>query len=265
LREGILPKGRRYVHLSLDLDEAYKVGRRHSQKPKILVIKAREAYKEGIRFIRQGEIYLSEYIPKRFISSLRDKKAEIRERIWHLLEREGVATNCFGRIPNFKGKMKVAEILAKQDFFETSNCVFSAPDGSLSCVRELILREGKLLIVALPRMKGFVEIENPKDIREAATIRGFIKYGKPLSGKKIDLFIQGAVAIDRFGNRLGKGSGFGDKEWEYFKRMGLLCPHSRVLCIVHNLQIIDDMREIMEPHDKRADYIITPDGVIDVR
>jgi 5-formyltetrahydrofolate cyclo-ligase len=132
-------------------------------------------------------------------------------------------------------------------------------------VRELILREGKLLIVALPRMKGFVEIENPKDIREAATIRGFIKYGKPLSGKKIDLFIQGAVAIDRFGNRLGKGSGFGDKEWEYFKRMGLLCPHSRVLCIVHNLQIIDDMREIMEPHDKRADYIITPDGVIDVR
>jgi 5-formyltetrahydrofolate cyclo-ligase len=117
-------------------------------------------------------------------------------------------------------------------------------------------------VVALPRMKGFVEIEKPKDIREAATIKGFTKYGRPLSSRKIDLFIQGAVAVDRAGNRLGKGTGFGDKEWEHFKKRGLLNKECKVVCIVHSIQVIEDITKVMETHDKEADYIITEKDMI---
>jgi putative RNA 2'-phosphotransferase len=117
LKEGLKKKGRRFVHLSEDLDEAYKVGRRHTDRPKILVIKAKEAYNEGIKFIRQKSIWLVEEIPQIFIIPLIDKKAEIRERIWQTLEKEKTAPFCFGRIPDFKGKEKAAEILTKQKFF----------------------------------------------------------------------------------------------------------------------------------------------------
>jgi RNA:NAD 2'-phosphotransferase (TPT1/KptA family) len=250
LKEGIEPRGRRFVHLSEDIDEAYKTGRRHTDCPKVLVIKAKEAYDAGIRFISQKGIWLTEYIPQRFVEPLCDKKAEIRERIWQTLEKERIAPFCFGRIPNFKGKEEAAKILARQDFFKSANCIFSAPDGSLLPVREMVLKEGKILVVALPRMKGFVEIENPENIKEAATIKGFLKYGKLLSGKKIDLFIQGAVAVDRAGNRLGKGSGFGDREWDHFEKSALLQKGCKMVCIVHSSQIVENMSNIMHSYDK---------------
>jgi RNA:NAD 2'-phosphotransferase (TPT1/KptA family) len=264
LKEGLKRKGRRFVHLSEDLDEAYKVGRRHTDRPKILAIRAKEAYRDGIKFISQKGVWLAEEIPQNFIAPLIDKKAQIRERIWLNLEKKKIAPNCFGRIPDFMGKEKAAEILGKQDFFKKARCIFCAPDGSLSFVRRIALEKGKTLIVALPRMRGFVEIENPKNIKEASTIKGFLKYGKQLSGKKIDLFIQGAVAVDRFGNRLGKGSGFGDKEWRHFEEKGMLANLCKVICIVHTLQIVDDISDIMDLHDKKVDYIVTPETVMEV-
>jgi len=197
-----------------------------------------------------------------------DKKASIRERIWRVLEEKRLiySSTCFGKIPNFRGKEEAAELLAKQGFFKEASCIFSTPDGALSKIREIILKEGKTLIVALPKMRGFVEIEERKNIQEAVTIRGFIKYGKPLSGKKIDLFIQGAVGVDRFGNRLGKGSGFGDKEWSYFKERNLIKENCKIACLVHDIQVLDEsIDEFMEPHDKRVDYIFTPTQVINTR
>jgi 5-formyltetrahydrofolate cyclo-ligase len=265
LKEGLEKKERRFVHLSEDLDEAYKTGRRHTNKPKVLVIKAKEAYNAGIKFISQKGIWLAEHIPQRFVEPLSDRKSKIRERVWQNLEEKKIAPNCFGRIPNFRGKEEAAKILARQDFFKSAECIFSAPDGSLLPVREMVLREGKTLVVALPRMRGFVEIEKPKDIREASTIKGFTKYGKPLSFRKIDLFTQGAVAVDRCGNRLGKGSGFGDKEWNYFDKRGLLQKDCKVVCIVHSLQIVEDIAEIMQLHDKSIDYIVTEKDILHVR
>jgi RNA:NAD 2'-phosphotransferase (TPT1/KptA family) len=265
LKEGIKPKGRKFVHLSEDLDEAYKVGRRYANCPKVLVIKAKEAYNAGVKFISQKGIWLTKYVPQMFVEPLCDKKAEIREKVWHFLEKKRIAPNCFGRIPNFRGKEEAAKILARQEFFKSAGCIFSAPDGSLLPVRETVLKEGKTLVVALPRMRGFVEIENPKNIHEAATIKGFVKYGKPISGKKIELFIQGAVAVDKYGNRLGKGAGFGDKEWRYFEEKGMVSNSCKGICVVHHLQIVDDISNIMYAYDKRVDYIITDERVLRVK
>jgi 5-formyltetrahydrofolate cyclo-ligase len=265
LKEGLKPQGRRFVHLCRDLDEAYKIGRRHSDTPKVLVIKANEAYNKGIRFVKKENIYLTEHISPEFILPLKDRKAEVRERIWRMFEERKLiySLTAFGKIPNFKGKERAAEILANQSFFKTSQCVFCAPDGSLLPIREIILKEKKTLIVVLPRMKGFLEIREPRNIKEAAAIKGFLTYGKQLTSDiKIDLFIQGAVAVDRFGNRLGKGTGFGDKEWEYLKRKDLLSNKCKVVCVVHNLQIVDDLSDIMNYYDKKADYIITPEEII---
>jgi RNA:NAD 2'-phosphotransferase (TPT1/KptA family)/5-formyltetrahydrofolate cyclo-ligase len=268
LKEGLKPKARRFVHLCQDLDEAYKVGRRHTDRPIVLVVKAKEAYNQGLKFIKQDEIYLCEFIPPRFILPLDDAKAKIRERIWHLMEKNKLiySSTCFGKIPNFRGKEEAAALLAKQEFFKNAECIFSAPDGALSKIREIILKEGKVLVVALPRMRGFVEIKEKYNIKEASTIKGFTKFGKPISSKrKIDLFIQGAVAVDKLGNRLGKGSGFGDKEWSYFQEKGLLKENCQVVCVVHDLQVLNEnIDNLMQAHDKKVDYIITPTSIIKV-
>lgn len=42
---GLLPKGRQYVHLSQDVETAYSVGLRHDSKPCILKIDAKQAWK----------------------------------------------------------------------------------------------------------------------------------------------------------------------------------------------------------------------------
>jgi len=88
LKEGLKPMKRRFVHLCKNIDEAYKIGRRYIDKPVILVIDAPGAYNCGTKFILPKEpIYLAEFVPKEFIYILQDKKAKIREEIWHLLEK----------------------------------------------------------------------------------------------------------------------------------------------------------------------------------
>ncbi|WP_429076864.1 RNA 2'-phosphotransferase [Aeromonas veronii] len=38
LKDGLLPMGKQYVHLSIDIDTAIQVGRRKSNKPVLLQI-----------------------------------------------------------------------------------------------------------------------------------------------------------------------------------------------------------------------------------
>jgi putative RNA 2'-phosphotransferase len=63
LQEGLKPMRRRFVHLSTSSDEAMKVGRRHSANVVILRILTRKARQSGVRFFREGSIYLAERIP----------------------------------------------------------------------------------------------------------------------------------------------------------------------------------------------------------
>lgn len=67
--EGLLPKGRQYVHLSVDEETAIEVGKRKDSRPVILVIRAREAWNGGCGFYQGNEkIWLADFIDPGFIS-----------------------------------------------------------------------------------------------------------------------------------------------------------------------------------------------------
>ncbi len=66
--KGLLPKGRQYVHLSVDLDTANKVGKKRDDKPVILKIKAKLAWKEGVSFYKGNDkVWLADFIESKYI------------------------------------------------------------------------------------------------------------------------------------------------------------------------------------------------------
>jgi putative RNA 2'-phosphotransferase len=68
LRNGLKPRDRQYVHLSVSAEEAESVARRHDPTPAVIVVKARAAHDEGVRFYRSGPLFLTENVPARFLS-----------------------------------------------------------------------------------------------------------------------------------------------------------------------------------------------------
>lgn len=191
-------------------------------------------------------------------------KHTIRRKVWTSLEEKDVVDfprPCFGRIPNFKGARGISEKIKNLVEFKKAQCVFCAPDAVLKRIREIVLEEGKVLAVALPHIQDIVEIRETHNIHAATTIKGFKKYGTPLA-TTIDLFVQGSVAVDRNGNRLGKGKGYGDQEYFILKERGLLDEDVRVVTIVHDLQIVEEMSEVMGAWDIKVDYILTGKEII---
>jgi len=197
--------------------------------------------------------------------SIQNEKQKLREKIWKILEEKKIAKfplPCFGKIPNFEGAEKAAKILTTLPEWKRAKIVFSNPDSAQRPVRELVLKEGKILIMATPRLKkGYLKID-PKNVKgkekEASTIKGAFRYGKILKELiKPDLIITGCVAVDKEGWRLGKGGGYGDKEIKTFLEKFGKIP---VITTVHDLQIIKKV-----PHnefDTKVDYIITPNKII---
>lgn len=68
LRAGLQPRDRRYVHLSASLEEARAVGQRRDPAPAIIVVDARAADADGIRFYRSGPLFLAESVPAQYLS-----------------------------------------------------------------------------------------------------------------------------------------------------------------------------------------------------
>jgi len=68
LRNGLKPRDRQYVHLSVSAAEAESVARRHDPAPAILVVDAQAAHAEGIRFFESGPLFLVEAVPAKFLS-----------------------------------------------------------------------------------------------------------------------------------------------------------------------------------------------------
>jgi 5-formyltetrahydrofolate cyclo-ligase len=197
--------------------------------------------------------------------NVQKEKQKLREKIWKLLEEKKIARfplPCIGRIPNFEGSEKAAKLLTNLPEWKTAKIIVSNPDAAQQPVRELALKEGKILIMATPRLKkGYLKIE-PKDVKEkekeASTIKGAFKYGKQIKDlPKADLIITGCVAVDKEGWRLGKGGGYGDKEIKTFlEKFGKIL----VITTIHELQIMDGVPH--ENHDTKVDYIVTPNKII---
>lgn len=191
-------------------------------------------------------------------------KEEVRQYIWEKIEPFCDFPSPYGRIPNFRDAKKACERIRELEEYKNVECVFSAPDSVLLRLREIVLEDGKTLLVALPKMKGFVLLKEKIKPTIDRLKLGKMADLRELKGK-VGIFAQGCVAVDLHGNRIGKGSGFGDREFEILKKEGVLAKNAIFVVITHDLQVFNDLGYLMEPHDAKADVILTPTRLIRVK
>lgn len=71
-KEGLLPMGRQYVHLSTYIAMAASVGKRRDQHPAILIVNAEKAYKDGIDFyVGNDEVWLCNHLPWKYLKLIK--------------------------------------------------------------------------------------------------------------------------------------------------------------------------------------------------
>jgi 5-formyltetrahydrofolate cyclo-ligase len=202
-----------------------------------------------------------------------DSKNEIREKIWRILEEEGVALfpGANGRIPNFNGADKAALLLSTLPEWQKAKGIKANPDFPQRPVRHLALSSGKTIYMAVPRLRQkrcFIKLDPSKipseKFNDASSIKGAFRYGLPVHPKEIpqiDLIVAGSVAVNRRGSRIGKGGGYSDLEYAIGREFGFVKEDVVILTTVHPLQIMDgDLPET--DHDFRIDFIVTPEEVI---
>jgi 5-formyltetrahydrofolate cyclo-ligase len=177
------------------------------------------------------------------------------------------------RIPNFAGAEVAAQRLTELPEWKAARRIKCNPDAPQRAVRLAALREGKTVVMAVPRLRAercFLRLD-PRalggKLTQAATIKGASTLGVPvLPGQigRIDLVVAGSVAVNRTGARLGKGGGYSDLEYALAHSLGLVDDDTLVVSTVHELQVVDDAIP-MTAHDVPLDLVITPDRVIRVR
>lgn len=206
-------------------------------------------------------------------SEVPQEKEQLRTQTWKLLEEKRVAIfplPVLGRIPNFVGSDKAAFSVRSLPEWKRAKVIFANPDSAQRKIREFALRDGKILIMASPRLKhGFLQIDpqNVKGKEEvASSIRGAFKFGKRVedSGSggvvkmpKQDLMVTGCVAVDLLGWRLGKGGGYGDIEVRRIKDQFGEIP---VVTTIHPLQLVDSVPHLN--HDAKVDIVVTPEKIV---
>lgn len=175
---------------------------------------------------------------------------------------------CYGRIPNFKGVEAATKQIFKLPEFMKSNLIFSAPDYVLHILRKIALQNGKELLLATPHIRAFLLLKDipPRMIAKAVTIKEMAKFGTQVQLNQIstpvDIFCQGSVAVDRKGNRLGKGKGYGDQEFQLLQSEGLINPQTLIITLLHDIQLLDDFSYLMEPQDVPVQVVLTPTEII---
>jgi 5-formyltetrahydrofolate cyclo-ligase len=205
--------------------------------------------------------------------SARRAKQDLRESVWRLLEARGVARfplPLTDRIPNFVGTEAAAARAARLPEWQAARRLKSNPDAPQRPLRLQALRDGKVLFMAVPRLRTarcFLRLDphelGPR-VAEAATIAGAGRRGRPVGPDelpRLDLVIVGSVAVNERGARVGKGGGYSDLEFALARTVGAVDDHTPVLTTVHELQVVDG--EIpMTAHDVPVDLIVTPERVI---
>ncbi|MEM1552944.1 MAG: 5-formyltetrahydrofolate cyclo-ligase [Candidatus Bathyarchaeia archaeon] len=199
--------------------------------------------------------------------NIADEKRRLREKIWREMEKSGVATfplPCWGRIPNFVGAETAADKLRQLEEWKRAKVIFVNPDSPQRRVRENALKDGKILIMASPRLaRGFILL-TPEKVRGkehfASTIKGAFKFGvQTRDFPKPDLIVEGSVAVDLRGHRLGKGRGYGDVEIEILENRFGEIP---VATTVHDMQVVENVP--FEERDRKVSIIVTPTRIIRV-
>ena len=66
-QQGLIPKGRLYVHLSSDAATATKVGSRHG-KPVLYIVKTKEMHDDGYKFfLSKNGVWLTKEVPVKYL------------------------------------------------------------------------------------------------------------------------------------------------------------------------------------------------------
>jgi len=202
-------------------------------------------------------------------------KDEVRVDVWQAMEREGVARfpGADGRIPNFAGAKTAAERLARHHAWTDAETLKANPDSPQTHARRLALTQGKVLVMAVPRLRDQhpFRLLDPRKLseqerREAATIKGAMRYGTVIDLDQVpdlDLVLTGSVAVNLKGARVGKGGGFSDLEYGLLCESGKIDRRTVIATTVHPMQI---MREnlLMTGHDIPVNIVATPRAVIEV-
>jgi len=202
-------------------------------------------------------------------------KAEIRERVWTTIERAEAARfpGARGRIPNFVGADAAAQLLRELAVWRRALVVMINADAPQVPVRRLALAEGKIVYVAVPRLRSercFIELDPqrfPKRALHSTSLATALKYGRavaPREMRPVDLIVCGAVAVARDGSRLGKGGGYSDLEYGILREEGKVRDATPILTTIHPLQIVAD-RIGMLPHDLPVDFFVSPTDVVATR
>jgi 5-formyltetrahydrofolate cyclo-ligase len=220
---------------------------------------------------------VSDHVETEWIGRNSGKDA-LRDEIWSLLKRQGVAPiEPFGHIPSFVGADRAAERLAGLPIWRRAQVIKCNPDTAQVAVRLRALRDGKRLYMAVPRLaelRCFIELTADDlrgrgvDLAAAATAADALAHGRPVAFEEmapIDLVVTGCVAVTRDGGRTGKGAGFADLELGMLRQFGLLRPGTPIVTTVHPLQIVAAPRLPMLPHDSALDWIVTPEEEIETR
>jgi 5-formyltetrahydrofolate cyclo-ligase len=199
-------------------------------------------------------------------------KQEVRERAWAALRAAGGARfpGVEGRIPNFVGAERAAELLASTPEWQAARVLKSNPDAPQLPVRARALTDGKRVYMAVPRLRSerpFLLLD-PDHLtvtpRQAASIRGASSAGVPTRVEEVDhvdLVVCGTVAANRSGTRVGKGGGYSDLELALLVETGAIDDRTVVATTVHPAQVLSGPLP-ETAHDFRVDLVVTPDEVI---
>ncbi|MDI6806644.1 MAG: 5-formyltetrahydrofolate cyclo-ligase [Candidatus Aenigmarchaeota archaeon] len=204
--------------------------------------------------------------------SLTEEKQRIREEVWNRLWKEGISKDPFGRIPDFIGQEKAAELLKEMEIYKKAKKIFVPPDRAQYEVRVNVVLDDKSLVMATPKLRdGFYKVDYtcvPERFLKLAVLSRYItKYGKKLHTSyedigRVDLMVTGAVAVSRYGERIGKSSGYFDLEYAILWEIGSVGPTTPIVATVHDIQIFSKLPT--ETHDVPVDYIITPKDIIKI-
>jgi 5-formyltetrahydrofolate cyclo-ligase len=200
-------------------------------------------------------------------------KQDIRERVWQALEKARVHRfpGTRGRIPNFVGAERAADRLCELDIWKCAKVLKCNPDSPQRPVRLRAIKEGKMVYMAVPRLRElecFIELDPSRlgrNIKQAASIEGAFRFGRsvlPDNMKQIDLIVCGTVAVSLDGARIGKGGGYSDLEYGLAREIGLVRQKTSIVTTVHDLQVLDDKLPVLV-HDIPVDVIVTPTRVIE--
>jgi 5-formyltetrahydrofolate cyclo-ligase len=205
-------------------------------------------------------------------SGIQEAKQAVRERVWALLEREGVVVppgSARRRIPNFVGAEAAADRLADLGLWRSARVVMANPDWAQLPVRVRALLDGKLLYMAVPRLatlKPFYLLDPSKitlPYEVVADPQGAAQHVPTVGFEDmcpIDLIVCGSVAVNANGTRVGKGAGYSDLEVALLSEAGLIGPETTKATTVHAHQIL----EVHLPeaaHDFDVDLVVTSDDV----